>query len=761
MKTIYNIAKAELQMLFYSPIAWLILIIFVVQTALRFSTTLDNMVWSQEVGGALNAGLTENLFPSIFTGVFPTILGNLYLYIPLLTMGLISREYSSGSIRLLYSSPITNSQIVLGKFLAMMLFGLLLVGIILVYVGISWATVKDFDLPAVLVGVLGCYFLICTYSAVGIFMSSMTSYQVVAAISTLVTLGLLSAVGGWWQHIDWVRDITWWLSISGRAQEFVNGLLCSEDVIYFVLVTLMFLIFTIIHLEGKRTKISRLKTWGKYLGVFAVIAVIGFVTSRPSMRSFYDATATKHNTLTPASQEIVSQLKGGLKVTTYVNVLDPDFGYFFPKFKNEDLDRFKQYTRFKPEMKFDYVYYYDDLSGKGTGGDESALREQMKEVMRVYHMDTSAVLTPSEIRQLEDLSVENNRIVRVLERESGEKVFLRIFNDQAKFPHEEEISIAMKHLVTDMPTVGFVKGHGERSSIAGGERDYQFFTNNKPYRNALINQGYDFKEISLTEPIPEEIEIIVLADVKNSFTEEETKHWNEYVERGGNILILADLNRQETMNPLVKNFGIEFLPGVLVSLSEQTLPDLIVSQVTSEAAKLGTSFYGQAGLPVTMPGCLGMRCLPVDGYELVPVMKTSQKAWNETEIMDFLENTPKCEITKGEIEDMYTTAAALRRKIGGKEQRIMIMADADCFSNGELTLARKNVGAYNFSTILSVFYWLGNEQAPLDTTRPPKTDDAVYLDEGGMKVVKFMLDWGFPLFLLLAGVIVWIRRRAY
>ena len=59
-------------------------------------------------------------------GLFVAVQSYLYLYIPLLTMGLMSRELGSGSIKLLYSSPVTNVQIILGKYCSMLAYGLVL-----------------------------------------------------------------------------------------------------------------------------------------------------------------------------------------------------------------------------------------------------------------------------------------------------------------------------------------------------------------------------------------------------------------------------------------------------------------------------------------------------------------------------------------------------------------------------------------------------------------------------------------------------------
>ena len=92
--------------------------------------------------------------------------------------------------------------------------------------------------------------------------------------------------------------------------------------------------------------------------------LIGYFSSRPVFKVFYDATRTKVNTLTPNSQEIVKQLKGGLTITTYTNLLDENYWIALPGAINTDLERFEKYLRFKPEIKMKYVYYYDKVKNE-------------------------------------------------------------------------------------------------------------------------------------------------------------------------------------------------------------------------------------------------------------------------------------------------------------------------------------------------------------------------------------------------------------
>ena len=93
MKMIFKIAKTELQTLFYSPVAWLILIIFTFQASILFTNVFDMSVKSQSLEYQLD-NVTLFTFGGMF-GLFSGIQQYLYLYIPLLTMGLMSRELSS------------------------------------------------------------------------------------------------------------------------------------------------------------------------------------------------------------------------------------------------------------------------------------------------------------------------------------------------------------------------------------------------------------------------------------------------------------------------------------------------------------------------------------------------------------------------------------------------------------------------------------------------------------------------------------------
>lgn len=764
MKKIYKIARMELQTLFYSPIAWLILVVFTVQTAVTFFGTFGTLFKMQTLGNEWS-DITKMLFYGSGTGLFFRVQNYLYLYMPLLTMGVISREFSSGSIKLLYSSPITNRQIVFGKFLSMMLYGLVLMVILLLFVICAVVAVENLDVSAVFAGLLGLYLLLCTYAAVGLFMSCLTSYQIVAAILTLTTLGLLNYIKYWWQDVEFVREITYWLSISGRASEFIKGLICSEDFLYFVIVSALFLGLTIIRLQANRQKSFWGVTLGKYVGVLVCACCLGYLSSQPKLMTYYDATETKKNTLTANSQKIIDELKGDLTITTYVNVLDlRDLWSGLPEGRMIDRERFRHYLRFKPEIRMNYVYYYDTINDSSLDSRYPHLntKQRAQRIMELHDLDSTLVLSQEEIRSQIDLSQEGNKFVRLLESENGRSTFLRTYSDVMHFPFESEISAAFKRLVMDVPKIGFLVGHGERDIKSVGDRGYSLFAGDKSFRYALLNQGFDVEEVNLDKEITADIKILVIAEIRKEINEIQYANLKRYIAGGGNILILNEPKYSKCMANLLSEFGVEIVPGVLVRNSKDNSPDLITATPTKEAGKMIYQFEGMLRdeQMVSMPSASGLTYRATGaGYEVTPLFVTDSLVWNELESNDLLDDTVRVNVHGGEVQQRYVTGVALKRVLGGKEQRILILGDADCISNGELNKKYKGVKKGNFNVIMGSFFWLSNDEVPIDVRRAAPIDNNLNLEREDVSVWRFIMLWIIPSLLVVFSIVIWLRRR--
>lgn len=762
MKMIYKIARAELKTLFYSPVAWLIIVIFAFQIGMSFADILEHMIKAKNMGSPAT-GLSSFVF-SAPRGLFPAVQRYLYLYIPLITMGLMSRELSSGSIKLLYSSPVTNIQIILGKFFSMMIYGLCLMSTLVIIIVCGAFAIKSMDITAVLSACLGVYLLLCAYAAIGLFMSSLTSYQVVAAIGTFVILAFLNYVGGVWQTIDLVRDITYWLSIQGRAGSMIGGLICSEDVLYFILVIALFLSFAIIRLEGKRQKSHWYVSLGKYMTVFLLAVCTGYITSRPIFWLTYDATYTKNKTLSPTLQDILGKMEGELTITAYANVFDGNWGSVKPANQNGDIESFNSYRRFKPRMKFNYVYFYDKIPGVDWQKQYPGLtdREMMIKIATNNDTDTSIFLRPEQIREMIDLSEENNKMVRLVERGNGQKTYLRMYNDPFRRPLDADIAAAFKRLIMKPPVVGFLEGHGERDINRDGDRHYKLFSTEKTFRKALLNQGFDVASVFLGKGQLDNIDILVVADPRQPFSPEELTELTAYIERGGNLIIAGEPGRQELINPLTEQLGVTFMPGRVVKVYDELMPDFVMSKPTPETSEMAHHFQQLFNHKscITMPGCVGLSYTTDKGYQVVPVFTSdSTNSWIELDEIDFFEENPELNPERGEIEQSYPTALALTRKVGEKEQRILVLGDSDCLSNLELTMSRKGVNAANILLAEGSFFWLSDGEFPVRLYRKASRDTHFLVSLETARMMRFGLMWIIPVLIAIYAIFVWVRRR--
>lgn len=767
-KIITRIARTELATLFYSPVAWLLLLAFACQVGIDYGTIITEIakipVMDREITFSITAGVVLGTW-----GLYEAIQDTIYLYIPLLTMNLMSREYASGSIKLLYSSPVNSIQIVLGKFLSMVVFALIfLVILALPMIALDYTT-PNIDIPLILAALLAMFLLILTYCSVGLFMSTLTSYQIVAAVATFSTLTFLNYIGKIGQSSPFLRDITYWLSLKGRASEMVGGLICSDDIVYFLVVIAMFLAFSVIILSNEKTHRPLWNRALRYVGVLAFAVLVGYISSRPSMMSFHDATYSKQNTLSTASQEVMNQLEGPMTITTYVNLFDSEFDEASPRNQLQDRTRFKRYTRFKPEIKMKYVYYYTTPTDSAFWAKYPGMtiEEVVADVAKKKKINPKKLVTVESLKDEIDLKEENYRFVRVIERGSGEKARLRLYDDMFHHPNESEISAAMKKMLVEPVKVGALVGHGERSIKKGGDRDYSIFATRQRMRNSMINQGFDVVEVNLAEikDVPENINILLIPEMRQAMTDEELAAVDRFIERGGNMVVLADVGRQEVMNPLLARVGIRMKEGQIAQPSQINPYHLVLSRSTPLAADTLRGIYRnmRANLSynaITMPGAVALEVVDTTVFKPMVLLSTDTlQTWVETRTTDFIEETPVCDSIAGERIASYPTAIALTRMHNGKQQRLLVLGDADCWSNAELMASRKGINAHNFSMIPNAFRWMCYGEFPVSSPRKPHRDRETSMTPMMIPTIKNIYCIGIPLFIGLIGVVVIMRRK--
>ena len=251
---ILTIAGKELKALFASPLAWVVLCVVQIIAGYAFlrSITPPMMVGSPDVGGA---GATDVIAAPVFG-----IAAALFLFaVPILAMRLIAEERRNQTMVLLMSAPISMTEIVLGKFLGLMVF---LLGIVilaaLMPLSIAGFTRLDYGLLAGLV--TGLVLLAAGFTAVSLFVSCLTVHPVAAAIGAFAALlGMLLAGDVVVEHLrarGWgvAASLAQVLSPVKNFEPFGKGMLDTYSIACSVLLIAVFLILAIRQLDAQRLR---------------------------------------------------------------------------------------------------------------------------------------------------------------------------------------------------------------------------------------------------------------------------------------------------------------------------------------------------------------------------------------------------------------------------------------------------------------------------------------------------------------------------
>jgi len=252
---VWPIFKKEMRLYLTSPIAWVIWTIFLTITGVFFYLFFSTFAL-QSMQAAMNPALGRelNVTERVLGGVFSNMSVIALFLMPLVTMRLFAEERRSGTIELLLTYPVRDGAVLVGKYLA----ALALYGVMLALTLTYPAIVAYFARPewgALLTGYLGLLLLGAAFLAVGIFASSLTENQIVAAIITFGIL-LLFWVTGWFADSlgGTAGRIVSHLSIIEHFDSFTRGILDTKDVLYYIDFTAVALFLALRSVEARRWK---------------------------------------------------------------------------------------------------------------------------------------------------------------------------------------------------------------------------------------------------------------------------------------------------------------------------------------------------------------------------------------------------------------------------------------------------------------------------------------------------------------------------
>lgn len=246
MRTVFTIARHEARRIFVSPLAWAVL-------------AITQVIFGWIYIGMLMQYLRNFEMADQYTGVSDYIGGGLYgtativmlLVMPLMTMRLFAEERKSNTLTLLLSAPVSLVDIVLGKFLGLLVF---VSAIILMLAAMPAALLPavSLDIGRLAAGLLGLFLLASAFGAAGMFISSLTREPTIAAIGSFGLLLLVWLLRMPAQFDSKLKEVFDYLSLISHYQDLISGLFTTADVVYYVLFTALFLWLTVLRLDMER-----------------------------------------------------------------------------------------------------------------------------------------------------------------------------------------------------------------------------------------------------------------------------------------------------------------------------------------------------------------------------------------------------------------------------------------------------------------------------------------------------------------------------
>ncbi len=242
MRNILAMAGKELRSYFHSPIAYMVMSVYTLVCGFVFysyaAVYINNTFRMQMMGGAgpQNISLNDYIIQPMLEGFLMVVL--LFL-LPLVTMRLYAEEKRSGTLELLMTSPLTDLQIILGKFMGALGLYAVLVILTFLYIGLLFIYGNPQARPLI-ASALGMLLYGAALLAIGMWISTFTRNQIIAGVVTMVVFLLLYV-------LVWVRDyssgtigqVIAGLSFSDHADNFAKGVIDVKDTLYYLSVIVL------------------------------------------------------------------------------------------------------------------------------------------------------------------------------------------------------------------------------------------------------------------------------------------------------------------------------------------------------------------------------------------------------------------------------------------------------------------------------------------------------------------------------------------
>ena len=654
----------------------------------------------------------------------------LLITVPVLSMRCLAEERKSKVDQLLLTAPVTVGKIVVAKYLAMVAVFSAAVGVIAV-TPLLLSLFGTVPMGESYVAILGFWLMGCLFLAVGLFLSSITESQVIAAVLSFIVLfvcymmdGILSLIT---ENETLITKVLSIFDIYTPFTQFINGSLDLSAVFYYVSASVFMVFLAAQSLQKRRWDISKntlstsvFSTTTIAIGFAVTIVANLIISSLPVTITKIDCSYGKIYNLTEETEQFLNELDEN--ITIYVLNSEGSMDVQI----DETLQR---YAALSSHISVEYVdptinpYFYQTYTDT-TPSQNSVIvvgsqRSKLIDYYDLYEVEY----------EMEYYSYSYSTTI-------------------TGYDAEGQITSAIEYVTMDaeeLAVVYQITGHGETALTSA-------FTEVLAKANIRLESLELFNE----EAVPADAQAIIINAPTSDFNAEDAKKVIDYMENGGNAIISCDFEYANltNFNSIVENYGMEWIDGIVAENNAQyyysgnpfyLLPDINSTAYTSSIT--GNYVLAAYSLGIDYP----------EESELIAyesMLETSEEAVSKTN----LENVTTSEYEDGDVAGGFSVAVAASKSIDEETISQMVVLGSPMILTDDTNNVVSGSHALMFTDIISQM----TTESSLSTSVIPVKE----LTLGTMTIstmtaltIAFVMILVLPLSLLGYGVFVWCVRR--
>ena len=704
------IYKRELKAFFQSMIGWLFVAATLFLTGIYFMAV--NLMYG-------SASIASTISSAAFIYI---------LTIPILSMRIIAEERKQKTDQLTLTAPVSIWKIVTGKYLAMATVLLIPIFVVCLY-PLILSAFGTISFVQTYVAILGFFLYGLAAIALGLFISSITESQVIAAVVSFTAIFITYMMDGISNLITksgnvittFVSKVLSALDFSSRFDDFLNGNFNINAVVYFITVILVCLFLTTQSIQKRRYSISvKNISMGAYSSglIIIVLAVSVFanllVNELPDKYTNFDITSQKLYSLSDTTKEFTQNLTDDINIY----VLQDE------KNKDEVLDStLKKYEALSKHIKVTYKnpvkspnFYKQYSSGDISLNSvivEGQKRYKVIDYSDIYETDVD----PSTYQE-----------------------------NTTGYDGEGQITSALDYVTReDMPKAYAIEGHDEQALDSG-------------FQSAIEKQNITIDSLNLlnVDKIPQDAEFVMVMAPKSDFSEEDANKVIEYAKNGGKLFATTALveNIEKSMpnfQKILDCYNTKIVNGTIIETDANhyyqdptyLLPDVQDTFLTDGVYQKKYAF---------MPYAQGITVDENDDVTLISLLKTTDSAYSKID----LSNAQSLEKTMEDQSGPFDVGVYVKKTYGDKEASLFLFSSINFFTDkADKMVANANLKI--FTNCISEY--IKSTESAIVIPSKSYTEETLTISSGYALGFGLLLAVILPITLMVIGLVVWLNRR--